>query len=160
MIAFATFNDLKEIGRAPKNRRIFESANYSKSDKDTFLSHSSKDIELLPGVLAILENHGASIYFDNADNSLPENPSVQTADILRSSLRYKKKFVLFVTTNSKDSNWIPWELGIADGEKGPGNVALFPSAKEQYEQCWSEQEFLGLYQRILWANLQGEEKPL
>ena len=157
---FATFNDLKRIGSEPQNMRIFESARVTKSNKDTFLSHSSKDNELLPGVVSILENHGASVYVDNADESLPKNPSVKTAEILRGNLRSTRKYVLFVTTNSKDSIWIPWELGVADGEKRPSNVALFPSAEGQYEQKWSEQEYLGLYQRIIWANLKGEDKPL
>lgn len=157
---FASFDDLKRIGTEPQNRRTFDSARLTKSEKDTFLSHSSKDNELLSGVVAILENHGASVYIDNADESLPKNPSVKTAEILRSNLRSTKKFVLFVTTNSKDSIWIPWELGVADGEKRPANVALFPSAKEQLEQSWSEQEYLGLYRRIIWANLKGEENPL
>lgn len=55
---------------------------------------------------------------------------------------------------------VPWELGVADGEKRPSNVALFPSAEEQYEQNWSEREYLGLYRRIIWADLKGDEKPL
>jgi hypothetical protein len=156
---FASFDDLKRIGAEPQNKKTFDSARLTKSEKDTFLSHSSKDNEMLPAVVAILENHGARVYIDNTDESLPINPSVKTAEILRSNLRNTKKFVLFVTTNSKDSIWIPWELGVADGEKRPANVALFPSAEGQYEQSWSEQEYLGLYRRIIWANLKGEEKP-
>jgi hypothetical protein len=68
-----------------------------------------------------------------------------------------RKFVLLVTPNSKDSKWIPWELGLGDGANRDANVALFPSAEKSYEQQWSEQEYLGLYQRIVWGKL-GEHK--
>ena len=158
MNVFATYDDLKKFGATAEAQRIAKSASFSESHKDTFLSHSSKDNELLPGVIIILENHGASVYVDNADESLPRNPSIKTAEILRGNLRATRKFVLFVTKNSKDSIWIPWELGIADGEKRPSNVALFPAADNQYEKQWSEQEYLGLYRRIVWANFKGEEK--
>ena len=51
--------------------------------------------------------------------------------------------------------WIPWELGIADGEKGAYPVALFPTANKSNEQRWAEQEYLGLYRRIVWGTMTG-----
>ena len=33
----------------------------------SFLSHSTKDADLLPGVIAILERHGATVYVDKKD---------------------------------------------------------------------------------------------
>lgn len=62
------------------------------------------------------------------------------------------KFVLFVTPNTKDSKWIPWELGLGDGINLEKNVALFPSTEKWTEQEWAEQEYLGLYRRIIWGN--------
>jgi hypothetical protein len=159
MNVFASYDDLKRFGSTSQARIRAKSASFSSAEKDTFLSHSSKDNDLLPGVVVILENHGASVYVDNADETLPKNPSVETAEILRGNLRATRKFVLFVTQNSKDSIWIPWELGIADGEKHLQNVALFPAAQNTYEKDWSEQEYLGLYRRIVWANFRGEDKP-
>lgn len=51
------------------------------------------------------------------------------------------------------SKWIPWELGLVDGEKGSQPVALFPTAETSYEQSWTETEYLGLYQRIVWGKI-------
>ena len=157
MNVFASYDDLRRLGRVQEIATLSKTANFSSANKDTFLSHSSKDNELLPGVVAVLESHGSHVYIDNADQSLPKNPSVETAQILRGNLASTRKFVLLVTPNSKDSIWIPWELGIADGEKSPSNVALFPSSESQYEKNWAEQEYLGLYKRIVWANFKDEE---
>lgn len=49
-----------------------------------FLSHSSKDDDLLTGAIHILENHGASVYIDKKDPELPpytnKGPGVFVAD--------------------------------------------------------------------------------
>lgn len=109
----------------------------------------------MPGVIAVLEGHGGRVYIDKSDNRLPESPTRETAEILRSTIKSCRRFVVFVTTNSKDSRWVPWELGLADGEKGSYQVALFPAASRSYERAWAEQEYLGLYQRIVWGKIQG-----
>ncbi len=95
---------------------------------------------------------------DSEDDRLPRKPNGETAEILRDSIKVCRRFVLFVTTNSKDSSWIPWELGLADGEKGQWAVALFPTAEKSYEQTWSETEYLGLYQRIVWGKIKDVTK--
>jgi len=143
-------------GSSLEKRAILDSAR-KREGKTVFLSHSSKDEEHLPLIITILENHGARVYVDVKDERLPDTPSVETAKILRESLSFCRKFILFVTTNSKDSKWIPWELGVGDGEKRPSNVALIPAAEHAWDQKWAEQEFLGLYDRILWGNFVNEK---
>jgi hypothetical protein len=162
MVSFTTFNDLKNFN---SNLTLNEQAQLrsrvaSKNSKNTFLSHSSKDAEYLPGVIKLLENHGASVYCDLGDDRLPENPNPETAFIIKEQIKRSKKFVLFVTTNSKDSKWVPWELGIGDSSLLTNNVALLPAAVSAHDQSWARQEYLGLYRHIVWGNLQGEHKPL
>jgi hypothetical protein len=123
-----------------------------------FLSHSSHDHELVGGVAVVLENHGGHVYIDEHDPRITGDDFQKTAERLRSVVRACRKFVLFVTERSKDSKWIPWELGLGDGNNTGQNVALFPAAEKSYEQAWSEQEYLGLYRRIIWGNFTGEEK--
>ena len=127
--------------------------------KSIFLSYSSKDRKYLSGVITLLENHGGSVYVDEGDTRLPRKPSKQTAAILRDTIQRLNRFVLFVTTNSKDSIWIPWELGLGDAYKSLSNVALLPTAETSYQQEWAEQEYLGLYRRIVWGQIKGEDKP-
>jgi len=55
---------------------------------------------------------------------------------------------------------IPWELGLADGQKSASSVALFPVVETATETKWAEQEYLGLYRRILWGTLEGYDKQV
>lgn len=158
MRAFITYAQLREVGAKITEKRAFLEARAARRPYNTFLSHSSADDELLPGVITILENHGAVVYTDDGDDRLPEKTTPDTALILRSAIGDCRRFVLFVTPNSKASRWIPWELGLGDGLKTAAAVALFPSAETWHDTTWSEQEYLGLYQRIIWGTFQGKEE--
>ncbi|MFA6053749.1 MAG: hypothetical protein WC769_00095 [Thermodesulfovibrionales bacterium] len=153
MPQFATFNDLSRFNRELQKAVILSEASRSLTGKQVFLSHSSKDNEHLPAVISILQNHGGRVYVDSEDDSLPNTPNRETADILRGSVKICSRSLLFVTTSSKDSNWISWELGLSDCEKGHWPVAPFPTAEKSYEQKWSETEYLGLCQRIVWGKI-------
>jgi hypothetical protein len=137
------------------SRQLFESSSLSLENYQyqpyTFVSYSSKDSEYLPYVLKILTNHGAKPYVDKGDDRLPNPPSVKTAEVLKDTIKKSKRMVVFVTTNSKDSKWVPWELGLGDGSKSNNEIALFPSAENSYETKWLEQEYLGLYRRIVYG---------
>lgn len=153
---FVTYNELRNFSKEAKARAIFESAS-QQYGKTVFLSHSSKDHDMLPGVVLVLENHGGRVYVDELDKDLPGMDLHETAERLRTVVRKCQKFVLFVTQQTKDSKWIPWELGLGDGHSRESNIALFPSAENKYDQSWSEQEYLGLYNRIVWGNFAGKE---
>lgn len=156
MRAFVTYDELKQFSYRDDARSLTNSAK-EKYGKTVFLSHSSKDHDLVPGVVLILENYGGKVYVDERDPELSNTDFQKTAERIRNVVTASLKFILFVTEKSKDSKWIPWELGIGDGSNKDHNVALFPSAEKSYEQSWSEQEYLGLYQRIIWGNFQGKK---
>ncbi len=144
--------------RADPQRLLREAA--QKAGKDTFLSHSSKDNDIVAGAVLILSNHGARVYVDVGDERLPEKASTETAQILRDAVRAVSRFVLLVSPNSHGSSWIPWELGLADGQKGAHAVALFPAVEYVHETAWTEREYLGLYARIVWGPLQGYDESV
>ena len=156
MKAFVTFSKLREFGAEVNSERLLKEAS-EKAGKTVFLSHSSADDDLLPGVIRIIEGAGGAVYVDKRDPTLKQLDILEIANRLRAAVRTCRKFVLLVTPRSKDSKWIPWELGLGDGVNGDANVALFPSAEQSYDQQWSEQEYLGIYQRIIWGNFTGEE---
>lgn len=158
MPQYTTVDEVKRFVGTHQERQTLTKAAASKSEKDIFLSHSSKDNDLLPGVVLVLQNHGGRVYVDLGDKRLPEPPSIDTAQILRGSIREMRRFVLLVSPNSKGSIWIPWELGLADGQKSTAAVALFPVVQKVTETKWAEQEYLGLYRRIVWGPLEGHEK--
>jgi hypothetical protein len=157
MQAFVTYNELRDIGAKYGASRILKEASFS-TGKTVFLSHSSKDNDILPGAIHILEIHGGKVYADVRDSDLNNSDFTATAARLRKAVRNCAKFVLLVTPRTKDSKWIPWELGLGDGSNRDQNVALFPSAEQYYEKTWSEQEYLGLYKRIIWGDFKGQEK--
>ncbi|WFS69323.1 toll/interleukin-1 receptor domain-containing protein [Agrobacterium leguminum] len=124
----------------------------------TFLSHSSKDEDLVVGATIVLENHGALVYTDEKDPEMPPYTTAETAALLKTRIRQTKRFVLLTSKKSKDSKWVPWELGVADGSKGMSPIALFPSADSPTDMSWASSEYLGLYQRIVWGKIRGREK--
>lgn len=81
----------------------------------TFLSHSSKDDDLVVGAMRVLEGHGATVYADEVDPAMPPYTNEETANLLKQRIQQTRKFVLLASANSKESKWVPWELGIADG---------------------------------------------
>lgn len=157
MNKYITFDDIKRLGTKDFTQNRVETAQNRSKRGSTFLSHSSKDEELLPVIIGILENHGASVYVDKKDSRLPDKTSEETASILRDTIIECSKFILFVTTNSKESKWIPWELGFSDGNKRSSRTAIFPAAENFYENSWAEQEYLGLYERIVWGNFKDKD---
>jgi len=158
MVEFLTRAKLRALAAARTN--FTEAALIQRSASrspvgSTFLSHSTKDADLLPGAITLLENHGALVYIDKKDPALPPYTNRRTATILRDRIDQCRKFVLLVSVNSKDSRWMPWELGLADGYKRSKSVAILPSPEQQSETSWTSQEYLGVYDRIVFGPLEG-----
>lgn len=126
----------------------------------TFLSHSSKDDELVDGAIRVLEGHGGTVYVDKVDPTMPPYTTTETASKLKDRMKLAKKFVLLASENSKNSKWVPWELGIADGYKTMGQIAIFSAVETPSQTSWTSWEYMGLYRQIIWSDLEGYEKPL
>ncbi len=71
MLSYTTYDDIRGINRKPNESVVIAKA-AQKEYKTVFLSHSSKDAELLPGAITILENHGGYVYIDKKDPRLPD----------------------------------------------------------------------------------------
>lgn len=160
MISYVTRGELREFGAALSEEGRARLRKSATPDNATFLSHSSKDQELVEGATVILSNHGAAVYVDRVDPTMPPYTSKETASALKRRIGHCKKFVLLASENSKESRWVPWELGIADGERGVPNIALFPAVENRLSRTWTSWEYLGLYRRIVWGDLQGHSEPL
>jgi len=106
----------------------------------------------------LLTGHGATVYIDKKDPALPPYTNKATAIGLKTRIQQSNKFVLLASKNSKESRWVPWELGIADQAKGLSRVAILPTVETQTDAKWSSWEYLGLYDRIVWGDLEGEGK--
>jgi hypothetical protein len=159
MITYATLNDLRhrrDRMLSEERASIVKRASERSPAGSTFLSHSTADSEYLPGVINLLEAHGATVYIDKKDPSLPPFTSRETAVTLRQRIAKANKFVLFATKASKDSRWMPWELGISDGVKNSTRTAILPGVDNVTEIASTEQEYLGIYDRVVFGDLQGQ----
>ncbi|HJF16088.1 MAG TPA: toll/interleukin-1 receptor domain-containing protein [Globicatella sulfidifaciens] len=131
-------NILNETIQEQQNRNSF----------DIFLSHSSKDKQLILGVKQFIEDSGYSVYIDWVDDPQLDraNVNVQTADVLRTRMK-QSKFLLYVDSNNATaSKWMPWELGYFDGYK-PNKIGILP-IRQNPEGYYTGQEYLGLYPKI------------
>lgn len=112
---------------------------------DVFLSHSSKDAELVLGVKRLLEEQGRSVYIDWIDDPQLDRTKVtpDTADTLRKRMRSCKSLFFVDTTGSIGSSWMPWECGYFDALRN-SRVAILP-VRENAQSDYAGREFLGLY---------------
>jgi hypothetical protein len=141
-------------------KAIVEKAERSRPSSATFLSHSTKDQYFLPYVIRILENHGADVYVDKKDPALPPFTDRSTAKILRDRIQQSRKLVILATENSKKSSWVPWELGLADGYKNPSNVAIFPAIDDDGKMAWTNSEYIGIYDKIVYGGHQDYSRKI
>lgn len=131
-------NILNETIQEQKNRNSF----------DIFLSHSSKDKQLILGVKQFIEDSGYTVYIDWVDDPQLDraNVNVQTADILRTRMKQSKFLVYVDSNNASASKWMPWELGYFDGYK-PNKIGILP-IRQNSEGYYTGQEYLELYPKI------------
>ena len=113
-------------------RKVFENIGKSKRNRLTiFLSHShkDKDKDIIVQVAEFLleENDDIYLYVDWNDSSMPIVTSSKTAKEIKSRIEEFDKFIVLLTENSKESKWVPWELGYADGKKNIEDIAIFQS---------------------------------
>lgn len=111
---------------------------------DIFLSHASRDAELILGVKAILEGSGFKVYVDWIDDAHLDRVRVtkETADLLRRRMKQSSSLLWVATDAASQSKWMPWELGYFDGFRS-NHVAILPlvdSATSSFEG----QEYLAL----------------
>ena len=162
MVEFLTRDLLRrEAGSLPLSEQAMVRRGRQRSRAGlTFLSHSSADADRLPYVIGLLERYGATVYVDKKDHTLPPETSRETADALKVRIRSSRKFILLTSPTSKNSRWMPWELGLADGFKGMSHVAVLPSPEHAHEQAWANQEYLGVYDRIVYGRHQSYQGPV
>ncbi|WP_080430689.1 toll/interleukin-1 receptor domain-containing protein, partial [Burkholderia ubonensis] len=108
---------LREAARSAASHDLF----------DIFLSHASKDAELILGVKELLEDQGFKVYVDWVEDAQTDRTKVdrENADLLRRRMRQSNSLIWVATSAASESKWMPWELGYFDGFK-PNQVAVMP----------------------------------
>ncbi len=131
------------------NRKLEEQARnfYNRTSYDIFLSHSFKDAPAILMLAILLEKQGTTVYVDwLVDPNLDRTKvTAQNAKILRDRMKSCKSLLYAISSNSVQSSWVQWELGLGDGQKN-GKVAIVPVYEDQeFSPSFFKQEYLGLY---------------
>src|SRR5262245_20348575 len=113
-------------------------------DHDIFLSHAAKDSERVDQVRDALIRAKYRVYSDRHDDKEYDHSKVdqETAELLRRRMRRCKMLLFVVTANSRESAWMPWELGFFDAARG--TIVVYP-VDEAAERAAKQQEYLALY---------------
>lgn len=154
-MSYLTLNSLTR-NTFSKSISLNENRESSSFDKQVFLSYRRKDKNYVKPIVDLLKSLGVNVYIDYLDDSLPDKPSDETAIILRNKIKKSDKFILMATPNSKESNWIPWELGLGDGFINYENVAILPITT--YSDYWGEREYFSIYGYIKKAESRDKSK--
>lgn len=117
---------------------------------DVFLSHSFEDAETIYLLYNYLRSFGWSVYVDWIVDSQLDRQKVtkSTANLLKLQMTRSKTLIYASSQASKESKWMPWELGFFDGHK-PNKVAILPIVPDQDKyQSYSGVEYLSIYPYI------------
>src|SRR5690606_7451084 len=109
-----------------RQSRLFSLSTTYSLKPTVFLSHKHDDLEdeeELKGFIDVLEQHGAKVYIDSLDNTMPEETSGDTAKRIKEIIKYCKNFILLATERAIESHWCNWELGIGDTHKYIEHIA-------------------------------------
>jgi hypothetical protein len=158
LITFEYLNKFKT------SNRIFEGRNISleatkilneqkyrvEKEYDIFLSHSFEDAETIYLLYTYLQSLGWSVYVDWIEDSQLDRQNVtrSTAQLLRDRMKRSKTLIYASSSSSKDSKWMPWELGFFDGYK-PNKIATLPITYDSNKyKNYVGVEYLSLYPYI------------
>ena len=153
---FYTPRKIREI--ALTNRRFAVTANARKAleesvetqfpsdyaEFDIFLSYRDADIEIALGVHTDLVRRGYKVYLDRImDPQLNRTlVTAATAEQIRKRLMQSKSVFYIATDNAGGSNWMPWELGFADGYRGKSAIVPVTDDRD-----FRGTEFVAVYHR-------------
>lgn len=111
---------------------------------DIFISYNITDKDIIRGVHNELTKMGFKVYVDFiVDSNLDRrNVTLNTARIIRRRLENSKSLIYAQSPAAMISKWMPWELGIVDGNTK--RCAVMPILPEN-TYLYSKQEYLKLY---------------
>src|SRR3546814_20224845 len=108
MIEYITKSELRNFAdklNVSEQASLRKSAASRSLSGTTFLSHSSKDDDLVVGAIRVLEVHGARVYVDEIALEMPPYTTEETAGLLTSRIPQPKRFLLFANKHHKERRW-------------------------------------------------------
>ncbi|WPZ22270.1 toll/interleukin-1 receptor domain-containing protein [Sulfitobacter faviae] len=81
-----------------------------------FISHKNTDAALATKVARRIQANGLETYLDTIDDALVKD-GPELADLLLARMSSCQQLIAVVSSQTKDSWWVPWEIGVGS-EKG------------------------------------------
>jgi hypothetical protein len=137
----------EDLIKENNRQRIFDSKETDINVYDIFLSHSSKDAQIIFGILDSLNDLGYSVYVDWVDDPQLDRGNVTkaTAKTLRVRMNQSKSLLYATTEHASSSKWMPWELGFMDGIKEKAAILPIFENENSSSHYYKGQEYLGIY---------------
>lgn len=145
MVSYFRENYLRDFfTKVPINEQQRTFSASSNESFDIFLSYNINDKEVVKGIYYMLKGMGFKVYVDFMVDPLMDRKNVtkETAGRIQSRLKHSKSLIYAHSSNASMSKWMPWELGVVDGNTG--KCFIMPVQKG-HETINSRQEFLLLY---------------
>lgn len=136
---------IEKLAKQYEDYGEFSNVKSNRTNYDVFISHSSSDNEFIRKVLLFLKysKDGVHGYVDWQDPNLNHETDEHTALILKKRIQNAKKVIYVVTPDSLKSVWCSWEIGYADRDKSPDNIAIL--AIKPNNGKWKQNEYLQSY---------------
>lgn len=128
-------------------QRLFERNKDSTRTYDIFLSHRSKDANVILGLLDSLNNYGYSVYVDWKEDPQLDRSNINkaTSETLKKRMNESKCLLYATTKHAGESKWMPWELGYMDGKKDKAAILPIFQNDDTSTGDYVGQEYLGIY---------------
>lgn len=110
------------------NRAIYENQNIQHANC-VFISHKSEDIEIAKQIADLLQAEGVDVYLDVNDSGLQiatkEGNADEIVKCIEKALMVNTDILVLVTDKTKESWWVPYEVGFAKmGKKSIASLLL------------------------------------
>jgi hypothetical protein len=121
---------------------------------DVFLSYNIADMEIVRGIYFYLKSKGLRVYLDFiVDKDLNRRDVTQeTAMRIRKRLENSKSLIYAQSPNAGMSRWMPWELGVVDGNTH--KCMIMPVSRDT-DSGFVRQEYLKIYPYVKYDELNG-----
>lgn len=122
----------------------FDNAEGRQKEYDAFISHSTRDKEIVLKVRQLLEErYHLSAYIDWEEDAGTKRDDV--ADKVKIAMDVSKSLIFIKTSNSDESQWAAWEVGRYDAKNHDKIGVLLIEDDNFYEANWKHREFLKDY---------------
>lgn len=163
MNRYFNVNDFSKYSGAKKSQLLaeagleaFDSAQGRQNRYGVFLSHSTRDQEIIRKIREYLEEvHKISVYIDWDEDEGTNRDEI--AETVKKAMNISDKFLVVKTGHSDKSSWVSWETGYFDAKDSNSiGVLLVENEENNFKLAtldFEHQEYLKRYKMLEYGDL-------